>query len=260
MMSMIDSFHTNVRAPTRLLNQADTTDLRFPATLRVISKQPSSSALRVLLIEPKRGDAHMEYVHPPKSDSFFEMKIPFVNVDSIWLAADLDVDHAVVVSDATTTRFEPLVDECVLDSTTVLVPAALHQSPEDVERTRREGLVEYESLKTRIRHTHGAVVACGSVTWPLVSGDWLSGNAFLCGGVVGAIYLALLEKHVDQLGTAPTIRVDTVWNVLVSPLRVVIVAMLSAGFIQSNDASYLVPYAIGFFTYKAAVVLAQTKP
>lgn len=259
---MIASCHANVRAPARLLKQVDTTNLRFPATLRVISKQPSSSALRVLLIEPKRGDAHMEYVHPPTSESFFEMKIPFVDVDSIWLAADLDVDHAVVVSDATTTRFEPLMDDCVLDSTTVLVPAS-HKSPMDVEtqkKARRDGLVEYESFKTRIRNTHGAVLACGSVIWPLVSGDWLSGNAFLCGGVVGAIYLALLEKHVDQLGAAPTIRVDTVWNVLVSPLRVVIVAILSAGFIQSNDASYLVPYAIGFFTYKAAVVLVQSKP
>jgi hypothetical protein len=232
---------------------------RFPATLRVISKQPSSSGLRVLLIEPKRGEAHMEYVHPMQSESFFEMKIPFANVDSIWLAADMDVDHAVVVSDATTMRFEPLVDDCVLDSTTVLVPVH-HKWLEDVERVRREGLVEYESFKTRIRHTHGAVVACGSVMWPLVSGDLVSGNAFLCGGVVGAIYLALLEKHVDQLGASPTIRMDTVWNVLVSPLRMVIVVILSAGFIQSNDASYLVPYAIGFFTYKAAVVLAQSKP
>ena len=256
---MIASCHANVRAPTRLLKQVDTTDFRFPATLRVISKQPSSSALRVLLIEPKRGDAHMEYVHPPQSESFFEMKIPFVDVDSIWLAADMDVDHALVVSDATTTRFEPLVDDCVLDSTTVLVPAS-HKSPMDVDQARRDGLVEYESFKTRIRHTHGAVVACGSVMWPLVLGDLVSGNAFLCGGVVGAIYLALLEKHVDQLGASPTIRMDTVWNVLVSPLRVVIVAILSAGFIQSNDASYLVPYAIGFFTYKAAVVLAQSKP
>ena len=252
---MINSLHTNVRAPTRLLTHVD----RFPATLRVISKQPSSSELRVLLIEPKRGEAHMDSVHLTRAESFFEMKIPFANVDSIWLASDTDIDHAMVVSDATTMRFEPLVDDCVLDSTTVLVPAAIHKSPEDVERTRREGLDEYESLKTRIRHTHGAVLACGSVMWPLVSGDWLSGNAFLCGGVVGAIYLVLLEKHVDQLGAAPTIRVDTVWNALVSPLRVVIVAILSAGFVQSNDASYLVPYAIGFFTYKAAVVLSQTK-
>lgn len=251
---MIDSLHTNVRAPTRLLTHVD----RYPATLRVISKQPSSSELRVLLIEPKRGEAHMDSVHLTRAESFFELKIPFANVDSIWLASDVDVDHAVVVSDATTMRFEPLVDDCVLDSTTVLVPA-LRKSLEDVERTRREGLVEYESLKTRIRHTHGAVVAGGSVMWPLVSGDLLSGNAFLCGGVVGAIYLALLEKHVDQLGAAPTIRVDTVWNVLVSPLRVVIVAILSVGFIQSNDASYLVPYAIGFVSYRLAVLLSQTK-
>lgn len=255
---MIDVSHTNLRAPTRLSTHVDTTERRFPATIRVISKQPSSSGWRVLLIEPKHGEAHMEYVHPATSESFFETKIPFANVDSIWLATDVDVDHAVVFSDASAMRFEPLVDDCVLDSTTVLVPAH-HKSPEDAEQARREGLIEYESLKTRIRNTHGAVVACGSVMCPLVSGDLWSGTAFLCGGAVGAIYLGLLEKHVDQIGSAPTIRMDTLWSVLVSPLRVAIVAVLSAGFIRASDATYLVPYAVGFFTYKAAVVLAQTK-
>jgi hypothetical protein len=219
----------------------------------------------MMVIDTQNHSAYIDHlVRDPDTDLFFETRIPFSNVDSVWLATEdlrsdrLDVDHALLINDRHLTRFkESKSDSYWPNATTrVFVPVALPNA-EEIEMIRKEGLVQYTALKSNIRETHGVIVACGSVAYPVITGDTYSVTAFVCGSIVGAIYLHLLSKHVDRLGDAPSMRVQSMWDLLVSPLRMVIVAILSSAFIQTNDVSYLLPYTIGFFTYKVAVVWSQ---
>ena len=255
--------------PTRLMSTKTGVETTHKYTLRLLPN-PSSPFVRVdhlqlMMMGEDRNTACLRHVIANDSfdiDQTFEVDAPFSNVSCLWLGVSshdtLSVSHVLMYDEARdeVTRFDCLEDTW---SDTPPIPSTIDMNvyvpkAEATNRESREdGLNAYETMKTNIRNAHGTLVLTGSLIGSIVSRDPYTGSTFLFGSLVGWVYLRLLQTHVDQLGAS--LNKSDIWSVLVSPLRMGIVAVLSAGFIQNNESIYLLPYALGFFTYKLAVIV-----
>jgi hypothetical protein len=189
-----------------------------------------------------------------------DVHIPLEDIDQIWLGTEtgtLQVGKVIVSSPQKVTHFlcDAVIgtDEC---STIVLTP----ETPTVVNPNAvQEGFEEYVRMKHFLLITNIWVVLIGSVFYGGVMYPIDPHNTtipFIYGGMLGTLYLFLLEMHTDTVGlfTWRSSVPDTI-GFVASQLRVPIVAGVSIAYIQYASSNTLLPYMVGFFTYKLVVML-----
>jgi hypothetical protein len=111
------------------------------------------------------------------------------------------------------------------------------------------GMNDYNILKKDLLQLNlGLVMICYLsllVTNPLVA------KSFLEGGLVGILYLYLLEKQTDYLGSMDK---ALLYPLVSGPVRLILIAYLSISSDVFDQPELLIPYALGFFMYKIAVI------
>lgn len=111
------------------------------------------------------------------------------------------------------------------------------------------GMNDYNILKKDLLQLNlGLVMICYLsllVTNPLVA------KSFLEGGLVGILYLYLLEKQTDYLGSMDK---ALLYPLVSGPVRLILIAYLSISSDVFDQPELLIPYSLGFFMYKIAVI------
>ena len=135
-----------------------------------------------------------------------------------------------------TTDETPQLTELVNEETT------LEES--GVTKSSADSMGEYQQLK---RELYLITLATATVTFVIVAlvYNWRIALSYLLGAVAGVVYLRLLARDVDRLGTE-TMKLS------VNRQALVIVLMLVAA--KWNQLQIL-PVFLGFLTYKAALLV-----
>jgi hypothetical protein len=170
-----------------------------------------------------------------------------VNANTIWLAPDDDGRwdlKSVVVSDEQH-------DVCHFDANVSFSGGIQLSSAPNVSTARNnDDYVEFQkaSMDKQLALSCITTVACA-----LIDPDYAV--CFLLSSTVGTIYLFLLEKQVETLGNSP------ITSLISYQARMIIVnGFLIYSFTEyskTNDISYLLVSAIGFFLYRITLVLSQ---
>ena len=111
------------------------------------------------------------------------------------------------------------------------------------------GMNDYNILKKDLLQVNLGLVMAGYLSL-LVTNPWIA-KSFLEGGLVGILYLYLLEKQTDYLGSMDKVLL---YPLVSGPVRLILIAYLSISSDVFDQPELLIPYALGFFMYKVAVI------
>lgn len=111
------------------------------------------------------------------------------------------------------------------------------------------GMNDYNILKKDLLQVNLGLVMAGYLSL-LVTNPWIA-KFFLEGGLVGILYLYLLEKQTDYLGSMDKVLL---YPLVSGPVRLILIAYLSISSDVFDQPELLIPYALGFFMYKVAVI------
>ena len=111
------------------------------------------------------------------------------------------------------------------------------------------GMNDYNILKKDLLRLNLGLVMTGYLSL-LVANPWIA-KSFLEGGLVGILYLYLLEKQTDYLGSMDKVLL---YPLVSGPVRLILIAYLSISSDVFDQPELLIPYALGFFMYKVAVI------
>lgn len=118
------------------------------------------------------------------------------------------------------------------------------------ENKHSVGINDYHILKKDLLLCNVYLVMIGTLT--LAYNPELS-KSFLEGGVVGTLYLFLLEKQTDHFGSQDTNAFLIPF--MYGPVRLIIIAYLSVSSSIFKHPDLLLPYTVGFFMYKLSVLI-----
>lgn len=270
----------HIKPPAALRSQYDVNGLTYKHSIRFISKPPGSlsvsyphTGVHVMFVDTQRDQGYVhhlsryddirdEYRFNGETMNVFDIDLPLENIDQIWLGTEtgtLQVGNVIVHSSQKATHFECDTvigtDDC---SAIVLTPSIL---PVVNPKARQEGFDEYIRMKHFLIITNIWVVLIGSVFYGGIMYPIDLQNTtipFIYGGILGTLYLYLLQKHTDSVGTTLFTRRSSIpdtFGFVASQLRVPIVTGVSIAYIEYASTNMLLPYMIGFFTYKLVVML-----
>ena len=111
------------------------------------------------------------------------------------------------------------------------------------------GMNDYNILKKDLLQVNVGLVVLGSLS--LLASNVAYAESFLEGGLVGMLYLYLLEKQTDYLGSMDKVLL---YPLVSGPVRLIMIAYLSISSDVFDHPELLIPYALGFFMYKVAVI------
>tara|TARA_B100000497_G_C7696639_1_gene426187 strand:+ start:1005 stop:1586 length:582 start_codon:yes stop_codon:yes gene_type:complete len=113
------------------------------------------------------------------------------------------------------------------------------------------GMTEYNTLKKQLIQNNIKIVLIGvGITYAIIDINY--SVAFLYGGITSLIYLFLLEKETDTIANK---QIGLLTPLYSSGVRLLLITCISIQYI-TNDHAVLLPFLIGFFTYKIAVYLS----
>ena len=112
---------------------------------------------------------------------------------------------------------------------------------------------EYNLLKKSLILTNISIVSLGTLVTLCINGDITEGKSFLFGGLLGILYLFILQTQTDLIGSNSSDKM-LLYPFASPPMRLLIITYLSSVFISTNEC-VLLPYTLGFFMYKLAVIL-----
>lgn len=111
------------------------------------------------------------------------------------------------------------------------------------------GMNDYTILKRDLLQINVGLVVGGFFS--LLAFDPNIAKSFIEGGLVGILYLYLLEKQTDYLGSTDK---ALLFPLVSGPIRLIAIAYLSISSDVFDNPELLIPYACGFFMYKVAVL------
>ena len=118
-----------------------------------------------------------------------------------------------------------------------------------------QGIHSYNVLKSELLQWNVKLIVGGLFITIIYKLSFDTIEAFVSGGLVGLIYLFLLEKQTDCIGSMDKLFIMPLVS---SPLRLSLVYYLSYLYISNNN-TFFFPYVIGFLMYKLAVVVYSFK-
>ena len=118
---------------------------------------------------------------------------------------------------------------------------------------KQKDIEEYNLLKKNLILTNISLVSLGTLVTLCIHGDITEGKSFLFGGLLGILYLFMLQTQTDLIGSNIS-KQFILFPFASPPVRLLIITYFSSVFISTNDC-VLLPYALGFFMYKLAVIL-----
>ena len=241
------------------------TRLRFvTSTKRGSGISYPNSGVQIMLKNARAQECSLHYIsrYEDSKNRFengqvdtIELQTKHTNIDEIWLFPEsgtwfleqLHVEHE-------------YNDRCYLKSWNIQEKVGTNKQPALVLNSQDEihvnndveKLHQYNQLKVTLLKTDFFLIGCGTVSYLSIM-DLEGLCAFWLGGFVGLLYLLLLEKHTDFLGTNTEYAYVGV-PLTSTPIRLGLISYITIQYLQS-DHPLIVPYTIGFFMYKIAVYL-----
>lgn len=141
---------------------------------------------------------------------------------------------------------------------TTKIPAlALESTTSDLLKcdigNKSKDIEEYNLLKKNLILTNISLVSLGTLVTLCIHGDITEGKSFLFGGLLGILYLFMLQTQTDLIGSNTSNKIF-LFPFASPPVRLLIITYFSSVFISTNDC-VLLPYTLGFFMYKLSVIL-----
>lgn len=185
----------------------------------------------------------------------------FSNLDdikSIWIYPDSGtwkLDTVYINDDGSNTYSKFECDELI--GTTKTPALALTSKTTDLLQcdigNKSKDIEEYNLLKKNLIVTNISLVSLGTLVTLCIHGDITEGKSFLFGGLLGILYLFMLQTQTDLIGSNTSNKIF-LFPFASPPVRLLIIAYFSSVFISTNEC-VLLPYTIGFFMYKLSVIL-----
>lgn len=176
------------------------------------------------------------------------------DVSQIWIypeQGEWDL-HSVVLEDTTTKRFA-----CDAFLGTDETPCGLltsEDAPSYDEALYKAGMENYDHMKRRLLCTDFYLTVLGTCAAYATTGDTEVSKAFLEGGVLGILYMYMLEKQIDFMGSLDK---SLLFPLVSAPVRLFLISYLSISSVGFSEQRLLAPFALGFFMYKIAVIIAS---
>lgn len=127
-----------------------------------------------------------------------------------------------------------------------------YEKPYD-EETRVRGMKKYDDMKRRLLSIDLYLTLFGTMLTYASTSDIEMTKAFLEGGTVGIVYVFLLEKQIDFMGSLDK---ALLFPLVSGPVRLFLISYLSVSSVGFSEQRLLAPFALGFFMYKLAVIFA----
>jgi len=292
----------NFISPTKLLSSSttDAAEDSMAFTLQLVTGSRRGAGVsephagvRVALIDVD-GNAFLQYIprHNASSSRFEAGNVDSVvveapnlgRVEAIWVAPEsgtwfleeVALKERGGAADADAVRFPCSrtlgVDDC--PAAELRPQVTVTRTPEEVQSMVERGMEEYAELKKRLLITNVELVIAGTLACAGLLGIAYA-KAFAGGGVVGLLYIYLLEKQVDSLApTESSPKNVLIGSMVSSPLRLIMLGGLGVAAAKGTGLSILsdavetgatdprdlvLTGALGFFMYKVAVLLTASQ-
>lgn len=118
-----------------------------------------------------------------------------------------------------------------------------------------EGIKAYNDMKSELLKWNVGFMLIGIIITVIYRVPIEQMEAFIFGSMVGLIYLYMLEKQIDTLGSPNNLLLIPLVS---SPIRLSLITYMSYIYISTNDTSFI-PYIIGFFMYKLSIISYSVK-
>lgn len=115
------------------------------------------------------------------------------------------------------------------------------------------GMNDYDLLKKDLLMINAYLVVFGTfITYFSNTNNYLLSKTFLEGGLLGIVYLFLLEIQSDCIGSSENLLL---LPLISGPIRLVLITYITISSDILSEASLLLPYTLGFFMYKISVIV-----
>lgn len=211
----------------------------------------SESALRFVSRVDHRGASRFE---KGSVDIICFDDVELEDVSQIWIypeQGEWDL-HSVVLEDTTTKRF--LCDAFLGTDRSPCGLLTSEDAPSYDEAIYKEGMDNYDHMKRRLLRTDFYLTVFGTCAAYATTGDTEVAKAFLEGGVLGILYMYMLEKQIDFMGSLDK---SLLFPLVSAPVRLFLISYLSISSVGFSEQRLLAPFALGFFMYKIAVIVAS---
>jgi len=111
---------------------------------------------------------------------------------------------------------------------------------------------DYNILKKQLLFCNTSLVLVGAIVDYICNNDIALSTAFLEGGLVGILYLFLLEKQTDCLGSLNKMMLLPFVS---GPVRLLLISYITMSCNVFSNQHVLLTYTLGFFTYKISVLI-----
>jgi len=162
------------------------------------------------------------------------------DLDTVYINDDSNVYSKFECNEIIGTKKNPAL--MLTSKTSNLLQCDIDNKKKDIE--------EYNLLKKNLILTNISLVSLGTLVTLCIHGDITEGNSFLIGGLLGIMYLFMLQTQTDLIGSNKIL----LFPFASPPVRLLIITYVSSVFISTNEC-VLLPYTLGFFMYKLAVIL-----
>ena len=175
------------------------------------------------------------------------------NISYLWICpeeGEWDL-QSVVLEDSPSKTF---VNEVVIG--TDATPCALLTPYEPLvydEKVYKGGMEDYDKMKRRLLNTDFYLTVFGTALTYATTSDVEVTKAFLEGGTLGILYVFMLEKQIDFMGS---VEKALLFPLVSGPVRLLLISYLSVSSVGFSEQRLLAPFALGFFMYKLAVIVA----
>lgn len=174
------------------------------------------------------------------------------NISYLWISpeeGEWDL-HSVVLEGESSKKF---VNEAVIG--TDAVPCAVlepYESGSYDEGVYIAGMEDYDKMKRRLLNTDFYLTVFGTALTYAATSDVEVAKAFLEGGALGILYVFMLEKQIDFMGS---VEKALLFPLVSGPVRLLLISYLSVSSVGFSEQRLLAPFALGFFMYKLAVIV-----
>lgn len=115
---------------------------------------------------------------------------------------------------------------------------------------------DYNTLRSKMLIYNTIILVTGTLFGYISNRDMITTTAFMEGGIVGVLYLYLLCKQTDYIGGGPGEKTLLLLPLVSGPMRLFLISYATVSLDILPNPRLLLPYTLGFFTYKVAVILA----
>lgn len=134
----------------------------------------------------------------------------------------------------------------------------LHKQTDEMafDRTKYDSsMCDYAMLKRDLIFNNTALVLAGTLYGYISTHDITFSKAFLEGGLVGILYMYLLGKQADYLGSFDKMALLPLVS---GPVRLILISYITVSSNVLSNPHLLLPYTLGFFVYKLSVLIVGT--